>query len=164
MLEIGGGLGEIQVALIESGLVSTATNVELATNWEEAAEALLQSRGLSNRVTRLCGDFVDVVDTVPRADVVILNRVVCCYLDWRALLSGAGSRTERYLVITFPRSWFRGVVRIENLLHRMRGRSFRGFVHPPKAMIGMLVSSGFHLVADQRTPVWRMVILSANPG
>ena len=46
VLEIGGGLGEIQVVLLERGLADFATNVDLATNWEREASALLDERGL----------------------------------------------------------------------------------------------------------------------
>lgn len=160
LLEIGGGLGEIQVVMLESGLADFATNVDLATNWEREALALLAERGLQDRVTRVCGDFVELAPTLPRADLVILNKVVCCYPDWRALLGHASSRASTHLVFSFPRPWLRPVLWIENFLHRVRGRSFRAFIHPAPAMMTLLANSGFHPIADHRSLIWRASLLA----
>ncbi len=148
------------MTLLERGLAGTATNVELAANWETAAHDLLLEKGLHERVKRLRGDFVDIASSIPNADLVILNRVVCCYPDWRTLLGSAVSRTDRCLVMSFPRPWSRSLLWIENLLHRLRGRSFRAYVHPPEAMIGSLISFGFQVEAEAASLVWRTVLLA----
>ncbi len=160
LLEVGGGVGDIQIALLENGVVSSAVNVDLSPNWEAAAEKLLAERGLTDKVTRRLGDFVDQAPDLPVADVVILHKVVCCYPDWQALLTAALSRANRYVALTFPRSrpWVRAVLAIENFSQRLRRRQFRAYVHPPEAMIGLLESSGYPLVADRSSPVWRTVL------
>jgi hypothetical protein len=160
ILEIGGGLGEIQVVMLEKGLAERATNVDLAANWEEPAARLLVERGMQDRVTRLCGDFVKIAPTLPMFDLVILNRVVCCYPNWRSLLSQACSRTRDHLIFTFPRPWTRPIVSIENLYQRLRGRSFRAFVHSAEAMIALITQAGFHPLADHRSFFWRTVLVA----
>ena len=165
LLEVGGGVGEIQVALLEEGAASSAINVDLSSNWEGEAADLLAERGLTERVTRLTGDFVEVAPSLPHADAVILHRVVCCYPDWKGMLTTAVSRANRHIAVTFPRPrpWFRAMLVIENGVHRLRRRSFRAFIHPPDAMIGFLKSSGFPIVADHRDLVWRTVIAERLP-
>ena len=160
LLEVGGGVGEIQVALLEKDAASSAINVDLSSNWEGEAADLLAERGLTERVTRLTGDFVERAPSLPHADAVILHRVVCCYPDWKAMLTAAVSRANRHIAITFPRPrpWFRAMLVIENGVHRLRRRGFRAFIHPPDAMIGFLNSSGFPMVADHRDFTWRTVV------
>jgi hypothetical protein len=160
VLEVGGGVGEIQVALLESGVAASAVNVELSTNWEAAAKTLLAERGLGDRVTRLNGDFVQEAASLPKADAVILHRVVCCYPDWKAMLTAAVSRSDRFVVVTLPRPrlLFRVIVAIENALHGLRKRQFRAFIHPPEEMIELLRLYGFPRVGDGEGPVWRTVI------
>lgn len=160
LLEVGGGVGEIQVAMLESGGAASAINIELSPNWETAAQDLLSERGLTDRVTRLSGDFVAEAGSLPRADAVILHRVVCCYPDWNAMLTAAASRADRFVVVTFPRPrlWFRTTVAIENGFHRLRKRQFRAFIHPPSAMMGLLTSSGYPVVADHEGLLWRTVV------
>lgn len=160
VLEVGGGVGEIHVALLETGTASSAVTVDLSANWEAEAADLLSERGLTDRVTRITGDFVEQAGSLPNADAVILHRVVCCYPDWKAMLTAALSRANRHIAITFPRPqpWFKVMLVIENWVHRHRRRSFRAFIHPPDAMIGFLTSSGFPVVADYRDFTWRTVV------
>ncbi|HUP16124.1 MAG TPA: methyltransferase [Acidimicrobiia bacterium] len=159
VLEVGGGVGEIQVALLESGVAASAINIDLSPNWETAAKALLAERGLTDRVTRLTGDFVHEAACLPKADAVILHQVVCCYPDWKGLLTAAASRANRFVVVTFPRPrpWFRVIAAVENGFHRLRKRQFRAFIHPPEAMIGLLRGAGCPTVADHTGLLWRTI-------
>lgn len=160
VLEVGGGVGDIQMSLLENGVARSAVNVELSPNWESAARELLAERGLTDQVTRRLGDFVEQAASLARADVVIMHRVVCCYSDWRALLTAAVSRADHFVALTLPRPvlWFRAVAAVENRFHRYRGRQFRAYLHPPDAMLGLLNSAGFSLVTDHSGPLWRTVI------
>jgi magnesium-protoporphyrin O-methyltransferase len=131
VLEVGGGIGAIEIELLEAG-AGRATNVELAATYEEAARALLAERGLSDRVDRRLGDFVAEADTIEPHDVVVMHRVVCCYPDVDALVGTAAERAARRLVLTYPQE--RVVVRaafwVGNAVMRLRGSTFRAFVHP----------------------------------
>ena len=50
VLEIGGGVGEIQVELLRHG-ATHATNLEMATGYESEASRLLEHAGVAGRVT-----------------------------------------------------------------------------------------------------------------
>ena len=164
VLEVGGGVGQIQVALLESGAAGSATNVELSSSWEGAGAALLAERRLEDRVQRIIGDFVDKAATLPMADVVVLHRVVCCYPDWKAMLAAAIGTANEVVALTFPndRWWNRWAIRIGNTMCRISGRSFRGFVHAPGPMIKLLERSGFAIVSDRPGTIWRTLIASAR--
>jgi magnesium-protoporphyrin O-methyltransferase len=131
VLEVGGGVGTIELELLAAG-AERATNVELSGEYEEAAEELLAERGATECVERRVGDFVATADTVAPHDVVVMHRVVCCYPDVDALVGAAAERTRRRLVLTYPQE--RAVVRaglgLVNAFLRMRGSSFRVYVHP----------------------------------
>ena len=166
VLEVGGGVGQIQVALLEAGIVSGAVNVELSASWDDAARQLMAERGLFDRIDRMVGDFVDLAPGLPEVDVVVLHRVVCCYPDWRAMLEAAQAKAKRVVALTVPRDrwWMRVGIRVVNLGLRWRGVSFRGFVHPPEAMIDLLSSAGFSLVHDSTGSVWRTVVAERAPA
>src|SRR5436190_16718986 len=87
VLDVGGGIGAIELELLERG-AERATNVELSGGYEEAAAELLAERGLVERVERRVADFVAAADIVPH-DVVVMHRVVCCYPDVDALVGAA---------------------------------------------------------------------------
>jgi magnesium-protoporphyrin O-methyltransferase len=160
LIEVGGGAGQIQVELLETGVVAKSLNIELSESWEEAGVALIEEHGMAGRVERRIGDFVDQANSLPDADVVILHRVICCYPDWRAMLTAAASRAKDVVGMTIPayRWSTRLIVRVANLTLKLRGMQFRAFVHSTQPMIEMMMSEGFQITYDETHPVWRTVV------
>ncbi len=133
VLEVGGGVGAIELDLLAAGAQS-ATNVELSGEYEEEAEKLLAERGLTERVDRRVGDFV--AEPVDPHDVVVMHRVVCCYPDVDRLVGVAAASTRRRMVLTYPRErpWTRAGIGAINFFMRISGSEFRAFVHPVARM------------------------------
>ena len=164
VLEVGGGVGEVQLALLARGAART-TNLELSSAYEADAHRLIDEAGVGGRVDRILGvDLATAPDAVGPADVVVLHRVVCCYPDYQRLLAAAADRARRLVVFTHPPStiWTRTIVRISNLSVRLSRRSYRGFVHPPDGMADVLRLHGFDLT--YRHPGWSWCVVGAQRG
>jgi magnesium-protoporphyrin O-methyltransferase len=158
ILEIGGGVGEIQVELLRRG-ASSVTNLEISTGYEQEARDLLERSGMTGRVERRLLDIATEPDQVDEADVVVLHRVVCCYPDYERLLSAAGSHARRLLVYSHPPAnpITRLVIGWDNLLRRLRGNEFRAFVHPPAAMVEVVQQQGLKLRYRHHGLSWDVV-------
>jgi 2-polyprenyl-3-methyl-5-hydroxy-6-metoxy-1,4-benzoquinol methylase len=158
VLEIGGGVGDLQIELLRRG-AAIATNLEISAGYEAEAASLLKQSGMADRVTRRLLDIATTPDKVEPADVVVLHRVVCCYPDYQRLLSVAASHARRLLVFSHPpRNLLnRALVGSENILHRLRGGSFRAFVHPPAAMIASAEAQGLSVSYRHRGLSWDVV-------
>ena len=158
VLEIGGGVGELQVELLRLG-ADRATNLEISENYEAEAAALLRETGLADRVTRRLHDIAAAPDDVPLADVVVLHRVVCCYPDYERLLGAAAAHAQRLLVFSHPpRNLFiRALHGMENLMRRMQGNDFRAFAHPPAAMVEVVRANGMTQHYRHRGVAWNVV-------
>src|SRR5438045_3555639 len=77
-----------------------------SSRWGAAGELLVES-GLSDRVQRLVMDFTQAGVDVDPADVVVMNRVICCYPDMPKLAGAAADRARVMLVMSFPnRRWW----------------------------------------------------------
>lgn len=158
ILEIGGGVGELHVELLRRG-AAAATNLEISTNYEAEAAQLLERTGTAARVQRRFLDIAEVPDEVERADVVVLHRVVCCYPDFERLLGAAASKTGRLLVFSHPPSNLvsRTSFSAENGMRRLKGDSFRAFVHPPVEMRKVAAGSGLRDTYRWRGFSWCVV-------
>ena len=161
VLEIGGGVGELQVELLRRG-AATATNLEIATTYEEEARRLLDAHGLADRVDRRHVDIAQAPDSVEPADIVLLHRVVCCYDDYARLLAAAGSHARRLLVFTHPprNLGSRTFMWLNNLVMRLSGQEYRGFAHPPRAMLRVLEEQGLDTSYRHRGLVWQVAGLT----
>jgi magnesium-protoporphyrin O-methyltransferase len=153
VLEVGGGVGAIQLELLKAGAAHT-TNVELSPEYEPYAAELL---GAETRVERRLGDFVRAGAEIAAADDVVLHRVVCCYPDAEALVGAAAEHARRRLVLSFPHDTplFRVGSAVMNAFLRLTGTEFRTFVHRPATILG--AARGLEPAFESRTPIWRVV-------
>jgi protein-L-isoaspartate O-methyltransferase len=158
VLEIGGGIGHLQVELLRRG-AAHVTNLEISSNYEAEAADLIERSGMRDKVTRRMIDIADSPDEVEPADIVILHRVVCCYPDYERLLTAAGSHARRVLAFTHPPANViaRTAIGSENLLRRIRGNPFRAFVHPPEEMLRVAESQGLSPRLRRRSRGWEVV-------
>jgi hypothetical protein len=159
VLEAGGGIGALGIELLEAG-ADRATNVELSPEYEAAAAELARESGVEDRVERRVGDFV-TEDEVGAADAVLMNRVVCCYPNYEALVGTAADRARRLLVFTFPREnvIVRAAFGVMNLWLRLSDSDFRGFVHPVQAMLQVAEDRGLRPIARHRGVFWQLAAL-----
>jgi hypothetical protein len=160
VLEIGGGVGAIQLELLEAG-AARATNLELSPEYEEAALELVHESGLDGRVERRLGDVVAQPALAGEADAVVMHKVVCCYPDYDALVGAAAERAKRHLVMSFPRPrWaIRAVVRAVNAVARLLRWEFRSWVHPPQALVVAAERRGLSLAVESRGRIWQVAAL-----
>jgi magnesium-protoporphyrin O-methyltransferase len=161
VLEIGGGVGELQLELLRRG-AAHATNLEMASTYETQAGRLLADAGLTDRAERRRLDIVEAPEQVEPADVVVLHRVVCCYDDYERLLSAAGSHTRRALVFSHPprNAATRAYMTVQNAVLRLMGKDYRGFTHPPEEMFRVLRDQGLHPAYLHRGPIWHLAGLT----
>ena len=143
VLEVGGGVGLLHLALLRRGAYR-ATSVELVDSYDADADALARELGLADRVTRLHADIAADPDVVGRHDIVVMHRVVCCYPDAERLLSVAADHAGKVLVFSHPprNLLSRALIGAENLGRRARRLSFRVFVHDPETMANAARAGG----------------------
>lgn len=159
LLDIGGGIGVIHHELLDD-TARSATHVDTSSAYLKAAEAEASRRGHGGRVTFLHADFTDVASTLSETDIVTLDRVVCCYPDFRALLAAAAGRSKRLLAISYPREvWYtRAVIGLMGLVQSLRRDPFRMFVHPIMQMDSVLAASGMRRMSLKRFAFWEVAL------
>ena len=160
VLEVGGGIGAMQAELLEAG-ADRGEIVELVAAWEPYALELARERGLAGRTAFSVVDILERPEAVAPADVVVLNRVVCCSPDGVELTGEAARHTRRALVLSFPRDvfWVRPFIRGLNAWMWLLRRSYRAFVHPPSALIAAAESEGLRRAAEGRGRLWEYAAL-----
>ena len=160
LLEVGGGIGAIQIELLKAGL-ARAVSVELTPTYEASAAELLHEAGLQDRVERKVMDFVDAAGEVATADIVVMNRVVCCYPDLPRLAGAAADHARQMLVMSFPKErwWSRIVVRMANAGMAMTRREFRIFLHPVAQILAVGESRGLERSVSRTGVFWEIAMM-----
>jgi magnesium-protoporphyrin O-methyltransferase len=151
LLEIGGGIGDFQIEMLQAG-VRSAVGVDMSPAYDDVAAGLLAEGGLTGRARRRVGDFAAHPEIAGPADIVALHSVVCCYPDARRLLAAAADRARRFLVVAFPRDawWLRAAAPCMNVYPRLRRSDWRFYVHPEETVVGAVTNGGLRQVRSDR--------------
>jgi SAM-dependent methyltransferase len=167
VLDLGCGTGDLALGALARG-ATRATGVDLGTGAIEEARALARERRVEDRATFTVGDAAKV--RLDPHDVVLLNRVLCCYPDVDALLSNSLSAATTVYAFTAPPSagvagtFARAETRLANVWFRIRGRKFRGFrvyVHDLETVDRRIRETGFvPIVEGRRRLVWHLAVYS----
>ena len=160
VLEIGGGIGTIQAELLEAG-AEHGEVIELVQAWEPYARELARDKRLDDRTSFRVADVLDDPEAADPADVVVMNRVVCCSPDGIRLAGIAARLARRTLVFSFPRDtvWIRSGLRVVNGAMRLLGRSFRVFAHPREALLAAAQAEGLTIAESGGGAVWEFAAL-----
>jgi SAM-dependent methyltransferase len=159
LLDIGAGVGAVHITLLEGG-AATAVDVDASREYLAVARAEAERRGLTGRVEYRYGDVVELAADLPRADIVTLDSVICCYPYLPALLSAAVRRSPRLVGLTYPRDawWMRAYMRIWNLTHALRRSRARYFIHRHAEVNRLMSHAGFVNTHEGGTREWRVVV------
>jgi SAM-dependent methyltransferase len=158
LLDIGGGVGALTFELLERGMTK-AVVADASAAYVSAAREEANRRGRTESVTVVRGDLLQISAQLPAADLVTLDRVVCCYPAYDLMLEEAARHALRGLAVSYPRDrWFvRAGMWLENA-RRSRKSGFRTFVHPPTQMQQVIESAGFELTRRRTTVMWSIDI------
>jgi magnesium-protoporphyrin O-methyltransferase len=159
VLDIGGGVGVIGAELLTAGAASLI-DVDASRPYLEAARGEMERRGFGERSTFRHGDFVELAAEIEPADVVTLDRVVCCYGDWVALVDRSVARSRRLYGLVYPRDrWMmRAIAAAGNVGLGLFRQRFRFYVHPERAIDARIRAAGFEPIHHRRGLVWQSIL------
>ena len=158
-IDVGGGVGAIQHDLMDRG-AARGTSADASPAYLAAARAEAGARGYVSRMHYVDGDFVERAAGLEAADIVTLDRVVCCYPDMPAMLGAAASLASRTVGLIIPRGTrlMRFGVGVANLIQRLRRHPFRIYVHDPDEVEAVLAEHGMSRRYLRDGLVWRVMV------
>ena len=163
LLDIGGGVGAIQHAVLSAGGAS-ATAVEASTAFATAAEDEAGELGWADRIVVRHGDFVELADDVPPHDVVTLDRVICCYDDVDSLVRLSAARAQKLYGLVYPRDvwWNKIGFGLGNVFFWFGRSAFRAFIHSDSRVQAALDKAGLKRVFYDKTFIWQIAVYSKS--
>jgi 2-polyprenyl-3-methyl-5-hydroxy-6-metoxy-1,4-benzoquinol methylase len=164
LLDIGGGIGAIQHELLDAGAAS-ATSVEASGPYLKVEKDESERRG-HDGVDFRHGDFVELAPTVEPADLVTLDRVICCYPDMERLVGLSAARARELYGVVYPRDT--RLVRLGfatvNLVLRLLRKPMRAFVHRKHDLEALVQASGLTAHFSTRAGAWQVALYRRKPA
>jgi len=159
LLDIGGGVGAIQHELLKAG-ASRGTAVEASAAYLDAARGEARRQGREERVSYTYGDFVELAPDVAEADIVTLDKVICCYPHMKELVGLSSGRARKFYGVIYPRDtwWTRVGFAIGNLFFSLRHSDFRVYIHATDAVDDVVRANGLKPHYQQNKGLWQVVL------
>jgi hypothetical protein len=159
LLDVGGGVGVIQLELLAAGL-ARSESVDATEAYVEVARREAERRGCADRAVHRLGTLADLDAEVAPADVVTLDKVICCDPDVAQLLDDVARKARRMVGVVYPRvSWWN---RIASVLLAAWGTvtrdPLRWHLHPEAQVAAPLTRAGFERHDIDRTLIWQVAL------
>lgn len=166
VLDIGAGVGAAHLELLKAGAAS-AVDVDGSQAYLDAARSEAQRLGFAERVEHRYADFVEVAGEVPDADIVVLDRAICCYPDMPALVGAASRKARRVMGLVWPRE--ARLVRLGVALFNLFERAFvpcplTVYVHPSAQVDAVAAAQGLSLYARRDVGFWQVRVYVRGLG
>lgn len=161
VLDIGGGVGAIQHELLKAGAAS-AVHVDASSAYIDAAKREARRRKLGERIAWHFGNFVDLARGLEPADIVTLDKVICCYDDMPKLVRASARLARRHYAIVVPRDkwWFRAAIRVMNLFQAIFRNPYRMFIHPHEKIEAIVRKAGLKRSFSRHNFMWQVLVYS----
>lgn len=155
LLEVGCGPGYLHLALLGLG-ASQATGVDLSAGMLATARAGAKAEGLADRTVYVQGDFTQIADEIPEADVVVLDKVICCYPDWGSLVDRSLLKTRHLYAFTIPRDRALTRAGLKAMRWGLRGIGccYQPFIHDVAQIDARILAGGFRRAYEALTAGW----------
>lgn len=143
VLDVGAGVGAVHHALLARG-AATAVDVDGSPAYVAAAREEADRRGIGDRVRHEVGDFTVLAPSIEPADLVALDRVICCYPAMEPLVRLSAARARRRYGLVYPRDswWIRAGAGVLNGLARLFRQRVRAYVHRTAAVDALVRGEG----------------------
>lgn len=159
VLELGCGQGKLLRDLARAG-ASSGMGIDLSPASVAVATQRASEEGLADRFTFQAGNAATT--PLPSHDVVVLDKVICCFPDHEDLLANSLPAAAAVYAFTLPRTdgvWvpiLRSALAVENLSHVIRRRGFRAYVHDERVIHRAVVDAGFRLRERRTAFAWAL--------
>ena len=157
IMDLGCGSGEFLVRALEAG-ATRGTGADLSSEAIAMASELVEEAGLTDRTDLWVGDAA--VEPLDAHDVVVLDKVICCYPNADTLIARSTDAASRLYAFAMPESrglwgliartrWF-----IFGLWERLQGDPLPRFIHDRAEVEAKVLAAGFQPVRTGRQFVW----------
>ncbi len=159
--EIGCGIGYFHQELLENG-ATEARGYDISDIMIDEARDRAQTRELASRTEYHVGDFVEMSGNAKQSDILIMDKVICCYPDAEALVKTSTAITNKIWAVTYPKgTWLARLgIRVLGMATTLARMDYVPFAHDPKDINRWAAEAGFSLKSSDSGVMWLTEIYS----
>lgn len=157
LVDIGGGIGTLQWWFLENGGNKTV-DIDASSGYLKQAKEHAIKMGWESKSEFMLGDCVDVFPQIDIADFITLDKVVCCYPNYREILETTCDKATKSVSLSYPMDGFISqlVRKTGDIILSFQKNPFRPFVHPVAEIRDVFKQKGFDRVSHSLVFPWHV--------
>lgn len=157
MIDVGGGVGALQWWFLKAGGAKT-TSVDASSAYIRKAKEHAAGNNWADQVHFVMGDVADVKDQIEPADLITLDKVVCCYPDYKTIINVCCDKSKSLASLSYPMDGIISnlIANIGALFTRFKTKTFRPYVHPVRDIRKEFERLGFERVSHSLSFPWHI--------
>ena len=159
ILDIGCGVGALHITLLREG-ADAATGIDISEGMLQQAKKLAEENHLEDKTRYILGDFVRESEMIKEADITFLDKVVCCYDDYRTLIERSTAKTKTIYALSHPKNslLMELIFKLQIFILKFSHGSFHPFWHDWDEVHRIILGQGFQLMYSNSTIAWQVLV------
>jgi predicted RNA methylase len=158
VVELGSGIGTLAVNLTIAG-ASKYYGSEISGPSLKMAKVLVKEEGLDGKIVFSDKDLVE--NDFEKSDLVLSDKVVCCYPYMEKFVNASVSHAKRYYAIVYPKDnlFTKGMFKFANFFMQFTKRKgFKVYLHDTKKINEIIESYGFKRTSKGETFIMEILV------
>jgi len=157
LVDIGGGIGAIQWWFLGKG-GAKSTDIDASSGYLKQAEDFAIEQGWQSQTDFLMGDCLELYPQIENPDYVTLDKVICCYPDYKDILEATCDKSNAYVSLSYPidgriAQLVRGILR---LFLKIIRNPFSPYIHSVKDIRAVFETKGYQRLAHEVVFPWHV--------
>jgi len=157
LIDVGGGIGAIQWWFLQNG-GEKSYGIDASSGYSHLAKEHASKNNYEKSTQFLIGDFVDQKNLLPQVDHVTMDKVICCYPDYNAIIDLACQKATKSISLSYPMDgWIADAFRaIGVLVIKLKGIPFKPYIHRVSSLRSTFEKNGFKLKEQDLAFPWHV--------
>jgi len=148
LIDVGGGIGALQWWFLQQGGMQT-TDIDASSGYLKQAQIHASENGWQDKTHFVMGDCTDLYDQIDSPDYITLDKVVCCYPNYKEILESTCEKSNSHVSLSYPvdgiiSKAIRGLVAIFLIFKQ---NPFRPYIHSVKEIRNVFAQKGYQRIA-----------------
>jgi 2-polyprenyl-3-methyl-5-hydroxy-6-metoxy-1,4-benzoquinol methylase len=157
MIDVGGGIGALQWWFLQNGGKRT-TDIDASSGYLAQAANHASDNNWQDQAHFFEGDCTDVYSRIDEADYITLDKVVCCYPNYKEILESTCDKSTSHVSLSYPMDGIisQAISKLGALYFMLIKNPYRPFVHPVSEIRVVFAKKGFERVGHSVAFPWHI--------
>lgn len=157
MIDVGGGIGALQWWFLKNGGTQTA-DIDASSGYLKQAQIHAGENGWQDKTQFIMGDCTDIYPKIYNPDYITLDKVVCCYPNFKEILAATCKKSKKYVSLSYPMDGIiaQAIRGIGILFFMLKQNPFRPYIHPVKEIRDLFTQNGYKRVLNNLVFPWHV--------